>query len=260
MKFKEKALNKESSESTLFVIVADVSAIPSDPAFASFWSHRRPCLSSHAWQECHYAPTQGGAHSSYINDPELCALPNFLVLLNSATPYNCLTQYSRLTGLETNFSDPLQLSEGDVSNVIRWRPNGKGRYRHIDLYMDSIAFRVPELRRSLKLSVQLQADYVPYDVPLFQESDRFASMTSVAVHVTERLKSVGAPLTLKYDKRKLKYVFQPTIARQAFRLRLDLEGQDFPQDSVLPLLGFTSSQAAPVSLQEKASQLVQLSR
>jgi hypothetical protein len=178
------------------------------------------------------------------------------VLLNSATPYNCLTQNSRLTGLETNFSDPLQLSEGDVpppSNVIRWRPNGKGRYRHIDLYMDSIAFRVPELRRSLKLSVQLQADqsFESYVVSLFQESDRFASMTSVAVHVTERLKSVGAPLTLKYDKRQLKYVFQPTIARQAFRLRLDLDGQDFPKDSVLPLLGFTSSQA---------SQLVQLSR
>ena len=132
--------------------------------------------------------------------------------------------------------------------------------------MDSIAFRVPESRRSLKLSVQLQADqsWEPYVVPLFEESDRFASMTSVAVHVTERLKSVGAPLTLKYDKRKLKYVFQPTIARQAFRLRLDLEGEDFPKDfpkdSVLPLLGFTSSQAAPVSLQEKASQLVQLSR
>ena len=241
-----------------------MSAIPSDPAFASFWSHRRPCLSSHAWQECHYAPTQGGAHSSYINDPELCALPNFLVLLNSATPYNCLTQNSRLTGLETNFSDPLQLGEGEVppSNVIRWRPNGTGRYRHIDLYMDSIAFRVPESRRSLKLSVQLLADqsWEPYVVTLFEESDRFASMTSVAVHVTERLKSVGAPLTLKYDKRKLKYVFQPTIARQAFRLRLDLEGEDFPQDSVLPLLGFTSSQAAPFSLQEKASQLVQLSR
>ena len=237
-----------------------MSAIPSDPAFASFWSHRRPCLSSHAWQECHYAPTQGGAHSSYINDPELCALPNFLVLLNSATPYNCLTQNSRLTGLETNFSDPLQLGEGEMppSNVIRWRPNGTGRYRHIDLYMDSIAFRVPESRRSLKLSVQLQADqsWEPYVVPLFEESDRFASMTSVAVHVTERLKSVGAPLTLKYDKRKLKYVFQPTIARQAFRLRLDLEGEDFPKDSVLPLLGFTSSH----SLQEKASQLVQLSR
>ena len=252
-----------------------MSAIPSDPAFASFWSHRRPCLPSHAWQECHYAPTQGGAHSSYINDPELCALPNFLVLLNSATPYNCLTKNSRLTGLETNFSDPLQLGEGEVppSNVIRWRPNGTGRYRHIDLYMDSIAFRVPELPvarhrqastscRSLKLSVQLQADqcWEPYVVTLFEESDRFASMTSVAVHVTERLKSVGAPLTLKYDKRKLKYVFQPTIARQAFRLRLDLDGQDFPKDSVLPLLGFTSSQAAPVSLQEKASQLVQLSR
>ena len=245
-----------------------MSAIPSDPAFASFWSHRRPCLPSHAWQECHYAPTQGGAHSSYINDPELCALPNFLVLLNSATPYNCLTRNSRLTGLETNFSDPLQLGEGEMppSNVIRWRPNGTGRYRHIDLYMDSIAFRVPESRRSLKLSVQLQADqsWEPYVVPLFEESDRFASMTSVAVHVTERLKSVGAPLTLKYDKRKLKYVFQPTIARQAFRLRLDLEGEDFPKDfpkdSVLPLLGFTSSQAAPVSLQEKASQLVQLSR
>ena len=190
------------------------------------------------------------------------------MLLNSATPYNCLTQNSRLTGLETNFSDPLQLGEGEMppSNVIRWRPNGTGRYRHIDLYMDSIAFRVPESRRSLKLSVQLQADqsWEPYVVPLFEESDRFASMTSVAVHVTERLKSVGAPLTLKYDKRKLKYVFQPTIARQAFRLRLDLEGEDFPKDfpkdSVLPLLGFTSSQAAPVSLQEKASQLVQLSR
>ena len=190
------------------------------------------------------------------------------MLLNSATPYNCLTKNSRLTGLETNFSDPLQLGEGEMppSNVIRWRPNGTGRYRHIDLYMDSIAFRVPESRRSLKLSVQLQADqsWEPYVVPLFEESDRFASMTSVAVHVTERLKSVGAPLTLKYDKRKLKYVFQPTIARQAFRLRLDLEGEDFPKDfpkdSVLPLLGFTSSQAAPVSLQEKASQLVQLSR
>ena len=186
------------------------------------------------------------------------------MLLNSATPYNCLTQKSRLTGLETSFSDPLKLREGDVptSNVIRWRPNGKGRYRHIDLYMDSIAFRVPESRRSLKLSVQLLADqsWEPYVVTLFEESDRFASMTSVAVHVTERLKSVGAPLTLKYDKRKLKYVFQPTIARQAFRLRLDLEGEDFPKDSVLPLLGFTSSQAAPVSLQEKASQLVQLSR
>lgn len=211
-----------------------------------------------AWQECHYAPTQGGAHSSYINDPELCSLSNFLVLLNSATPYNCLTTKSRLEGLESEFCDPLELADDTVptSNVIRWRPNGRGRYRHIDLYMDTIAFQVDKKRRLLKLAVKPQAqdaDFQRYEVPLFEDSDRFGSMKPVAQHVTERLKASGVPLLLKYDIEEGRFVFQPSVKSFTFMLRLDSAGDD----NVLPILGFAEQQCGvAVRLPEKTSPLV----
>ncbi|CAM9322094.1 unnamed protein product, partial [Scytosiphon promiscuus] len=46
--------------------------------------------------ECHYAATQSGPHNTYVNDPDLHAASNFVLLGVSATPYNCLTSGSRV--------------------------------------------------------------------------------------------------------------------------------------------------------------------
>ena len=129
----------------------------------------------------------------YLNDEELCKLPNLVVLLNSATPFNCLTSKSRIPHLDKQWCDPLSLGPDDVpeSNVIRWRPNGRGRYRDIDFFIDSIAFSVPEDKREMSLAYQVGG--VETAVPPVCIDGRFGSMQSVAKHLGELLENKEAP-------------------------------------------------------------------
>lgn len=46
--------------------------------------------------ECDWAAIHESAHDVYVNDPELMAAPNFVLLQVSATPFNLLTRHSRI--------------------------------------------------------------------------------------------------------------------------------------------------------------------
>ncbi|CAM9276681.1 unnamed protein product [Phaeothamnion confervicola] len=81
--------------------------------------------------ECHYAPTKGGAHDKFVNDADLCNAENVVTLLVSATPYNCLTKDTRIMR----------------SNVQKWFEEGEqgsSTYVGLDFYLDTITFRVPK--------------------------------------------------------------------------------------------------------------------
>ena len=96
--------------------------------------------------------------------------------------------------------------------MIRWRPNGRGRYRHIDFFIDSIAFQVPKPPPTARLPVaDTSGGALPMDVDgqearwsllvafqggltpeevrieLFPESDRFGSMKPVAKHISKHI-------------------------------------------------------------------------
>jgi hypothetical protein len=126
-----------------------------------------------------------------------------------------------------------------TSNIVRWRPTERGRYRSIDFYVNSIAFRVPSSGRQLSVAITCSPEctrYV-YSVELFKSSDRFASMDAICLHVTEMLKTAGALLVLKYSKQEGRFYFQPTKRVAKFSIEL-LGWDDASGGSVLPLLGF----------------------
>lgn len=171
---------------------------------------------------------------------------NVVVLLNSATPYNCMTRHSRIVGPDVaSACNPLALTstESDPeSNVIRWRPTKNARYRSIDFYVDSVAFRVPSSRR--RLSITITIDQVPTsydDVKLFEDCERFGNMKDVADHVKNALEAQSAPLKLAYEKsgEERRFFFKPTKTSQTYTL--ELRGWE-DDGSVLQLLGFTQEQ------------------
>ena len=203
-----------------------------------------PCF--RARQECHYAPTRGGAQDKYINDPDLLKQANVLVVLNSATPYNCLTTCSRIEGPDVHEAcNPLELKPTDdepQSNIVRWRPTEKGRYRSIDFYINSIAFRVPEGLRQLSLAVASGNEPMQtYSIELFGSTDRFGGMRPICEHVTEMLRSQQVPLKLGYDKKAARFYFLPTSKKTKFTVQLLGWDDGAPARSVLPLLGFERS-------------------
>ena len=124
-------------------------------------------------------------------------LKNVVVLLNSATPYNCLTKCSRVVNPDVSKAcNPLKLGATDpdpTSNVMRWRPDEEGRYRSIDFYVNSIAFRVPSGCNRLSITIAMGDEETEYEVPLFEECVRFGSMKAVAEYVTGKLHVKEAP-------------------------------------------------------------------
>ena len=145
-------------------------------------------------QECHYAPTRGGAQDAYINDSDLLDQSNVVILLCSATPYNCLTNHSRIVNPDVSKAcDPLKLKCDDVNltnNVFRWRPDDKGRYRSLDFYVDSIAFRAPSKCNRLSIIVNGTERTLELD-----HNRLFGSMEAYAKFVSHKLKQLKLQLS-----------------------------------------------------------------
>lgn len=81
--------------------------------------------------ECHYAPTASAI--PMLHKPALCSLSNFLVLLVSATPFNCITDRTRIA----------------PDNQVKWADvlaNSQQRTTYVgfEYYARSIAFRCPD--------------------------------------------------------------------------------------------------------------------
>lgn len=58
--------------------------------------------------ECHFAATNGGEYDKFVNDPAIRLLPNLVVLMVSATPYNALTRNARIPRDDRFLYDPAQ--------------------------------------------------------------------------------------------------------------------------------------------------------
>ncbi|KAL3904301.1 MAG: hypothetical protein SGPRY_011340 [Prymnesium sp.] len=74
--------------------------------------------------ECHYAPTRGGAQDKYINDELMLKKLNVVVLLISATPFNCLTKTSRIVDPDVSKACnalELESTHDDPTSNSLWR-------------------------------------------------------------------------------------------------------------------------------------------
>ena len=198
--------------------------------------------------ECHWGPTMEGAHDTYVNDPELMAAPNLLLLLVSATPYNTLTSSSRV------------IQTPGESNVVRWfadsTEKAETEYRSMQFYLDTIAFEVPLDRREAKLTYQFGHEQAR-TLSLSLEGDGGAEASSYANVQGQplrfgELKAVADVLTASLEKqigRAKQLVVRHNIESGRFELhrpnalklkvtRIKLE---FGERSIWPLLGFTEA-------------------
>ena len=145
-------------------------------------------------QECHYAPTRNSpVHDRYLNNPALLQCDNFLAILSSATPYNCLSRFSRLETTDLPYSN-LNDDEPE-SNIIRWRPSvGETGclYRSLDFFVETIVFQVPKESRALAYNVRVGSkEPLIVRMQLFGEGDvRFGSLYKLAEQINEELKTV----------------------------------------------------------------------
>ena len=185
-------------------------------------------------QECHYAPTRGGAQDAYINDSDLLDQSNVVILLCSATPYNCLTKHSRIVNPDVSKAcDPLKLKCDDVNltnNVFRWRPDDKGRYRSLDFYVDSIAFRAPSKCNRLSIIVNGTERTLELD-----HNRLFGSIEAYAKFVSHKLKQLKLQLSLSFSESRFAF-------KRLQEFECTLKFPSFEDDSVLPLLGFKTTQ------------------
>eukprot|EP00953_Heterococcus_sp_UTEX-ZZ885_P004469 2922-Heterococcus_DN1.PRE.3 len=181
--------------------------------------------------EPHWGPTDGGAQSKFINDPELCACPNFAELLVSATGYNCLTQQSRI----------------DPDNVINWYVDAdaasKSLHRSFDYYISSIAYQLPHTKRKLRLSVngkafELELHHEQSSAAYNETGRRYTDFKQLAQHINDKLhmsKIDGVTFAIKSNSTDTNQAFTVcTVPGVAVRLHCG------DSDSVLPLLGFCS--------------------
>eukprot|EP00953_Heterococcus_sp_UTEX-ZZ885_P011364 6577-Heterococcus_DN1.PRE.6 len=216
-RFKKKA---ESNKDVLFVIIAD---------------------------ECHWGPTLQGAHDTFINDQQLCSCPNVVVLLVSATPYNCLTKCSRVKQSDTTAD----------SNVVKWFEHesmrGVSLYRSLQYYFSTITFQAPLSRRKIKLSIGggktvmttiefelhhsktiTADDGTTIDNALYTETGRmYVNTAELVEHINKMLKQSKTlkSVTFGLSANESRFTVHSKTARV---LILHCEAAE----SILPLLGF----------------------
>ena len=127
-------------------------------AFKDFAIKNPECLCVMTADDCHWGvvrntPDYFGAHDRFVNDSELLALENVLVVLISATPYNVMTCKSRIPEKHVviNGSEIEAARKGDANSeelhVVKWfapeeMPDGKQPvtlYRRLEQYLQTVA-------------------------------------------------------------------------------------------------------------------------
>ncbi len=138
--------------------------------------------------ECHYSPTQNAI--PLLHNSELHDRLNFVVLMVSATPYNCLSDQSRVP----------------ANNIIEWgqkmdRPN----YIGFEHYFRSATYRLPFLEMSLKI------EGVPLVISLPRHRE-FAGFSILATVITTQLENCsilfGSVLRCVYVSSRFKLCFK----------------------------------------------------
>ena len=157
--------------------------------------------------ECHWGPVKGSQHDKFVNDPDLCSAPNFLLLLVSATPYNVLTCNSRIDQRPTN------------NNVVKWFKPGEeaeSEYRSMRFYIDTIAFDMPpNLEAKMRYKMPPEDSYTEISLSLEDPAAigpssnaplRFGDFTALAKMLTRSLDA-------KIGKGKLRVRYDGTLDR-----------------------------------------------
>ena len=187
--------------------------------------------------ECHFAPTaptlpknagEKGKPAAIplLHEPEMRGKKNFVVLLISATPYNCLS---------TNSSIP-------ENNIVDWsttmlglstaRPN----YVGFEYYFRSIAFSIPQVALA---AIRVGNVIVNMEALGYQEFGEFSHFAKVLTDLlTKALRDKPFKVTCKYTERK----FVLSLTLDSIK-EMMIELADTTQEGLLYHLGFRNSEA-----------------
>eukprot|EP01034_Spumella_vulgaris_P030427 gene30427-37640_t len=133
--------------------------------------------------ECHYAPKLTSIKSLH---GDVNHSPNFISLLVSATPFNCLSERSRI----------------QLKNIVDWsevmeNSDERPHYVGIEHYFRSVAFRIGT-SNSFELSV---GGGVPVQIEL-SSTQEFCDFKALALAITEKCSPAGVACGFGLDKDK----------------------------------------------------------
>eukprot|EP01036_Dinobryon_divergens_P034636 gene34636-44775_t len=172
--------------------------------------------------ECHFAPTAGAI--PLLHEPEMRARENFVVLLISATPYNCLSTDSSIH--EYNIVD----WSSSVSATTR--PNYVG-FEH---YFRSIAFSIPDAALA---DIRVSNVIVSLEALRHQEFGEFSHLAKV---ITDLLsKALGdKPYKVLCNYKDQKFVL--SLALDSIK-QMNIDVVDTMKEGLLYHLGFRNGPA-----------------
>jgi hypothetical protein len=169
--------------------------------------------------ECHNAPTQNAI--PIIHDHDLCASDNFLVVLISATPFNCLSTQSKV----------------QPENLLIWSDiianKNRSIYTGFDFYARSIAFRSPVNHiqiREVRFGDEVIIDNLCIDV--FHSNREFCGFQGLAMVVqtalqnNQNLTHRGLKCHFVFEKKTSNFKFKVSTVPSRVRGSLCIDRED----------------------------------
>lgn len=151
--------------------------------------------------ECHRSPTVVSSAHSIINDPLLMARPNFLVLMVSATPFNCVSLNSRISPSNRILWRNVL---ADQNRPLQYNP----AYVGLDYFFSTLQFRV---NCEASLTLKIGSSLITVHIEPISQGRLYASLTSLASDINKCI------MDHPEAKSALKFQYLTKESRFAFR-------------------------------------------